>query len=169
VDSGPRRPRRTRIVMGMPPDEPGLHQTHPPRAATWTAKSSCPAARCSCPSPLSSRRATDTPPREMERLVRRPLSGPWNTLCSRSTCTKTCVRVRCALTAKGWISFGFHRDLDEAMFLPMEAMLDLMGELFGLDRHKALALASVAVDFRVTQVVNGARGVHALLPHGSIR
>jgi acetamidase/formamidase len=55
------------------------------------------------------------------------------------------------------------------MFLPMEAMLDLMGELFGLDRHKALALASAAVDFRVTQVVNGARGVHALLPHGSIR
>ena len=73
------------------------------------------------------------------------------------------------ICCKGWISFGFHRDLDEAMFLPMEAMLDLMGELFGLDRHKALALASAAVDFRVTQVVNGARGVHALLPHGSIR
>jgi acetamidase/formamidase len=55
------------------------------------------------------------------------------------------------------------------MFLAEEAMLDLMGELFGLDRHQALALASVAVDFRVTQVVNGAKGVHALLPHGSIR
>jgi len=25
------------------------------------------------------------------------------------------------------------------------------------------------VDFRVTQVVNGAKGVHALLPHGAIR
>jgi acetamidase/formamidase len=31
------------------------------------------------------------------------------------------------------------------------------------------ALASVAVDFRVAQVVNGAKGVHAVLPHGSIR
>lgn len=39
--------------------------------------------------------------------------------------------------------------------------------LFGLDRH--LALASVAVDFRVSQVVNGAKGVHAVLPRGSIR
>ena len=74
-----------------------------------------------------------------------------------------------ALSSEGWICFGFHRDLDEAMFLAEEAMLDLMGELFGLDRHQALALASVAVDFRVTQVVNGAKGVHALLPHGAIR
>ncbi len=48
-------------------------------------------------------------------------------------------------------------------------MLDLMGELFGLDRHRALALASVAVDLRITQVVNDAKGVHALLPHGAIR
>ena len=32
----------------------------------------------------------------------------------------------------------------------------------------ALALASLVVDLRITQVVNGVRGVHALLPHGAI-
>ena len=42
-------------------------------------------------------------------------------------------------------------------------MLDLMGREHGLDRAYALALASVVVDLRVTQVVNGAKGVHAVL------
>jgi acetamidase/formamidase len=33
----------------------------------------------------------------------------------------------------------------------------------GLERGQALALASVVVDLRVTQVVNGVLGVHAVL------
>ena len=48
----------------------------------------------------------------------------------------------------------------------LEQMLDLMHELHGLDRKEALALASLVVDLRITQVVNGTRGVHAVLPHG---
>ncbi len=39
----------------------------------------------------------------------------------------------------------------------------------GVDRRHALALASVAVDLRVTQVVNEAKGVHAVLRDGAIR
>ena len=42
-------------------------------------------------------------------------------------------------------------------------MLDLMERELRLDRMHALALASVAVDLRVTQLVNGAKGVHAVL------
>ena len=38
-----------------------------------------------------------------------------------------------------------------------------------LDRAQAAALASVAVDLRVTQVVNQAMGVHALLPGDRLR
>jgi acetamidase/formamidase len=38
-----------------------------------------------------------------------------------------------------------------------------------LERREALALASVVVDLRVTQMVNGVRGVHAMLAHGAIR
>jgi acetamidase/formamidase len=48
-------------------------------------------------------------------------------------------------------------------------MLELMGELYGVARREALALASVVVDLRVTQVVNGVCGVHAVLPHGAVR
>ena len=33
----------------------------------------------------------------------------------------------------------------------------------GLDDAEALALASVVVDLRVTQIVNGQQGVHAVL------
>ena len=40
-------------------------------------------------------------------------------------------------------------------------MLALMGREHGLERRDALALASVAVDLRVTQGVNGVKGVHA--------
>jgi acetamidase/formamidase len=42
-------------------------------------------------------------------------------------------------------------------------MLDLMERELALSRPEALALASVSVDLRVTQVVNGAKGVHAIL------
>ena len=48
-------------------------------------------------------------------------------------------------------------------------MLDLMGREHGLDRSDALALASVVVDVRVTQLVNGVLGVHAVLPHDAFR
>ena len=42
-------------------------------------------------------------------------------------------------------------------------MLDLLEREHGLERGEALALASVVVDLRVTQVVNGSVGVHAVL------
>jgi acetamidase/formamidase len=44
-------------------------------------------------------------------------------------------------------------------------MLDLMERELELDRKYALALASVGVDLHVTQLVNGAKGVHAVLRH----
>jgi acetamidase/formamidase len=74
-----------------------------------------------------------------------------------------------ANTPVGWIALGFHRDLDEAAALAVEAMLALMERLHGLTRLDALALASLLVDLRVTQMVNDVRGVHAVLPHGAIK
>lgn len=162
-------------VMGMPPDEPGLHPTQPPRATGGNidCKELVPGSSLflpiAVPGSLFSvgdghavqgdgevcQTAIECPVERVELLF-----GLHHDLH---------LRTPRALTPAGWICFGFHRNLDEAMFLVVEAMLDLMDELFGLDRHQALALASVAVDFRVTQVVNGAKGVHAVLPHGSIR
>ncbi len=73
-----------------------------------------------------------------------------------------------AHTPAGWITFGFHEDLDEAAYVALEAMLNLMNEHYGLPRREALALASLVVDMRITQIVNGVRGVHAILPHSAL-
>jgi acetamidase/formamidase len=74
-----------------------------------------------------------------------------------------------ANTPKGWLTMGFHTDLDEAVVLALESMLTLMKRLHGLERLDALALASITVDMHVTQMVNEVRGAHAILPHGAIR
>jgi acetamidase/formamidase len=74
-----------------------------------------------------------------------------------------------ALTPTAWITLGFNEDLDEASAVALDGMLDLMEEQYDLSRLKALALASLVVDLRVSQLVNGVRGVHAVLPHGAIR
>lgn len=73
-----------------------------------------------------------------------------------------------ALTPAGRITFGFDADLGEASAQALDAMLTWMGSLYGLDRATALALASTAVDLRVTQVANRTWGVHAVLAHGSV-
>ena len=62
-----------------------------------------------------------------------------------------------------WLAFGFHEDLDLAAEQCMATMLDLMERELGLGRKHALALSSVAVDLRVTQIVNVTKGVHAVL------
>jgi acetamidase/formamidase len=48
-------------------------------------------------------------------------------------------------------------------------MLDLIERELGLERTYALALSSIVVDLRVTQIVNGAKGVHAVLRDDAIR
>lgn len=74
-----------------------------------------------------------------------------------------------AKTPAGWITFGLHENLEEAMYIALEEMALLIQAMLRVERTHALALASVTVDLRVTQIVNGVRGVHAVLPHGAIR
>lgn len=73
-----------------------------------------------------------------------------------------------ALTPAGRITFGFDADLNEASAAALEAMLIWLEHDLGLGRPDALALASVVVDLRVTQVANQVWGVHAVLPHGAL-
>ena len=68
-----------------------------------------------------------------------------------------------------WLAFGFDEDLDLAAEQAMATMLDLMERELSLARNHALALASVTVDLRVTQIVNQVKGVHAVLRDGAIR
>jgi acetamidase/formamidase len=74
-----------------------------------------------------------------------------------------------AWTPKAWLTFGFNEDLDEAAALAIDGMLELMGREHGLERRESLALASVVVDLRVTQMVNGVQGIHARLAHNALR
>ncbi len=74
-----------------------------------------------------------------------------------------------AHTAAGWLTMGFGATLDDATYAALEAMFALMQKQYQLERLDAIALASLTVDLRVTQIVNGVVGVHAILPHGAIR
>jgi acetamidase/formamidase len=79
------------------------------------------------------------------------------------------LRMPIARTSDAWVTFGFDNDLDVATDLAVETMLDLMERELGIDRKYALALASVSADLAVTQVVNVAKGVHAILRDAAIR
>ncbi|MGV2939158.1 acetamidase/formamidase family protein [Mesobacillus sp. LC4] len=74
-----------------------------------------------------------------------------------------------ANTPEGWLTFGFNEDLNLAAAQALDEMVDFLRELHGVERTEALAIASVTVDLRITQVVNGVKGVHAVLPHGAVR
>lgn len=71
-----------------------------------------------------------------------------------------------AVTPSSKITFGFDPSLNVAMADALDAMLTWMQRLYDVDRGHALALASTAVDMRVTQVANLTWGVHAVLTDG---
>jgi acetamidase/formamidase len=70
------------------------------------------------------------------------------------------VRVPVLETAGEVLVHGFGDDLDEAMLAASRRTLDLLGSRYGLSRDDAYSFMSVAVDFTVTQVVDGRQGVH---------
>ncbi|MEZ0265407.1 MAG: acetamidase/formamidase family protein, partial [Phycisphaerae bacterium] len=69
---------------------------------------------------------------------------------------------------RAWITFGFDPDLNVACRSALSAMLDLIQHLHGVPRQEAIALASVAADLRITQIVNRAQGVHCVLRDDAI-
>ncbi len=69
-----------------------------------------------------------------------------------------------AYTALGYVTFGFSEDLEVAAFEALNQMLTLMEISFSVSRARAQALCSATLSIRVTQVVNGTKGCHAILP-----
>ncbi len=61
------------------------------------------------------------------------------------------------------ITFGLDEDLDQAAHKAVREVVEIIMERLCVSRAVALALASVTVDLRVTQHVNGVKGVHAIL------
>lgn len=162
-------------VMGMPPDEPGLHSTAPPRITGGNIDCKELVVGSSLFLPIAvplglfstgdghaaqgdGEVATTALECGMERVDMTFILHPEMSLTTPR-----------ATTPAGRITFGFHTDTHEAAMIALETMLDWMGELFGLERRDALALASLAVDLHVTQLVNAdVRGVHAILPYDAI-
>jgi acetamidase/formamidase len=61
------------------------------------------------------------------------------------------------------ITMAFDPDLDDAVVIALRDMIKLICARTGLSREDAYTLCSLAADLRVTQVVNGAKGIHVML------
>lgn len=161
-------------VMGMPPDEPGIHSTNPPRVCGGNidckelVAGSVLYLPISVPEALFSvgdGHAAQGDGEVSGVAIECPIERVDLTFRLRDDLRLTTPRAR---TAAGWITFGFHENLHEASLIALEAMLDLMGEQHQLPRPQALALASLVVDLHVTQIANGVHGIHAILPHEAL-
>ena len=62
------------------------------------------------------------------------------------------------------IAMGIDKDLNEALKIAVREAIDLLVAEKHLTREDAYMLSSVAVDFNVTQAVDGTKGVHAMIP-----
>ncbi|MDZ8184173.1 MAG: acetamidase/formamidase family protein [Nostoc sp. ChiSLP02] len=63
------------------------------------------------------------------------------------------------------ITMGFAQTLDEALELALKNTIDFLERFVNLSREDAYVLCSLAVNFRITQVVNSPqKGVHGMLP-----
>jgi acetamidase/formamidase len=69
-----------------------------------------------------------------------------------------------AETPTHYIAMGLDKDLAEAMRNAIRETIDFLVQEKGLSREDAYVLASVAVDFDVTQGVDGTLGVHGMIP-----
>jgi acetamidase/formamidase len=69
-----------------------------------------------------------------------------------------------AETPSHLITMGFDEDLDDAAKTALRQMILLVGERLGLAAEDAYMFCSLAVDLRVTQLVDGNKGIHAMLP-----
>jgi acetamidase/formamidase/imidazolonepropionase-like amidohydrolase len=68
-----------------------------------------------------------------------------------------------AETPTHYIAMGLHTDLDEAARLATREMIEFLVAEKKMTRDDAYVLCSIAVDLHVTQLVDGTKGVHAML------
>ncbi len=69
-----------------------------------------------------------------------------------------------AETPTHFISMGIHEDLTEAARIAVRETIDFLVHQQHLSREDAYMLTSSAVDFCITQLVDGNKGVHAMVP-----
>jgi acetamidase/formamidase len=161
-------------VMGMPPAEPGEHSTIPPRPCGGNidcrelvsgSRLLLPIAVPGALFSVGDGHGAQGDGEASGTAIECPMEVCELTLVLRPDLALAMPR---AETPAGSLTFGFDADLNEAMAVALHDMVDVVGERYGVDRSEALALASVVVDLRITQVANGTWGVHAVLPPDAI-
>src|SRR6185369_6061058 len=68
-----------------------------------------------------------------------------------------------AETPSHFITMGIHEDLTEATKAALREMIDFLVKEKHLTLDDAYMLASVAADMEITQLVDGNKGVHAMI------
>jgi acetamidase/formamidase len=68
-----------------------------------------------------------------------------------------------AETPTHYITMGMDPDLDQCAIAALRDMIVLLGEKSNLSREDAYMLCSLAADLRVTQTVNGSKGIHVMI------
>jgi acetamidase/formamidase len=161
-------------VMGMPPPEPGVHSTGPPRPSggNMDCKELVAGTTVFLPIPVAGAlfsagdgHAAQGDGEVSGTAIETPVTAQV-TLSLRDDLTLECP---CARIAGAWLTLGFDEHLGFAARKAVDGMVALMERELGLSGPDALAFASVAVDLHVTQVVNGVLGVHAVLRDDAIR
>ncbi len=69
-----------------------------------------------------------------------------------------------AETPTHYITMGIDTDLTEAAKICVHETLDFLVNVKKMTREDAYQLASIAVDFDITQLVDGTKGVHGMIP-----
>jgi acetamidase/formamidase len=67
-------------------------------------------------------------------------------------------------TPTHFITMGLNPDLTEALKMAVREAIDFLVTEKHLSRDEAYMLCSTAVDFNITQAVDGTKGVHAMIP-----
>lgn len=161
-------------VLGMPPAEPGVHSTTPPRVSGGNIDCKELIAGSALFLPVAVEGGLFSTGDGHAVQGDGEVAGPALECPMQQVDLEFYLHEGLSLTVPrantpaGWITLGFHEDMNEAWVMALEGMLTLMGEHFGMERKEALMMASLVVDLRITQVVNGVVGVHAVLPHGAI-
>ncbi len=68
-----------------------------------------------------------------------------------------------AETPTHYITMAMDPDLDQCVVRALRDMIALLGEKRNLSREDAYTLCSLAADLRVTQTVNGSKGIHCMI------
>ncbi len=74
-----------------------------------------------------------------------------------------------AETPTHYVSMGLDPDLDQAARLATREMVEFLVDDLGMGPADAYVLCSVALDLRITQLVDGTKGVHGMLPKALFR